>query len=166
MADRLTPYDTEHVQLFIDLDDVVAFARQVETDLNRALKTYGLSCSDWLILRRLLRDGPTFAFRIAAATGLHKSAISRSLILLQHLQLVRRQQDFVDLCASQVHLTEVGRRTAEELEELVAGYGSCRVAGLDQADVSAFVRVLAVLAAATVPAEGEPDPGQKGQSLT
>ncbi|MFO7855684.1 MAG: MarR family transcriptional regulator [Paracoccaceae bacterium] len=118
---------------------------------------FGLSRDEWRVLDAAARHdgGPTRA--IQEATGLDKVAVSRAATALEDRGLIRRTEDRADRRIKIVHVTGRGADMVQEVERIVRAREAYLLEDLEDAERSAFERILGLL---TERAErlGRPEP--------
>ena len=104
---------------------------------------HGLSFADFAILLQL-RRAPEDRLRrvdLTAQLGLTPSAVTRALIPLEKIGLVKREVAERDARVGYARLTAAGRRTLDEAIETAEGIGNDVVPG-DARQVAELIRVL------------------------
>ncbi len=96
---------------------VVKAARQMEANLNRALREEGLSFFPGLLLVAVFfeADGPVSPSQLAASFSTTRGNISHSLSALEARGLVKRQVDAEDARVLRILIRPEGRRVAMRL---------------------------------------------------
>lgn len=95
-----------------------------------------------LILRVLLREGPTTVAGLAATTNVDIAAVSRQLRRLEVSGLIRRASDPRDARVTVVALTPDGRRAAKRIREVGLRHIEGALAAWPRADRSRLAHLL------------------------
>ena len=132
--------------LTLCLDLARAYAGMVRLIDGRLGSLHGLSFGDFAVLRALDRapNGKLRRVDLAAALGLTPAAVTRSLIPLEKIGLVKREADKNDARVGYASLTAAGQRLLKEATESAA-LVSEEVFSLDPGEVSDLSTLFAKL---------------------
>jgi DNA-binding MarR family transcriptional regulator len=86
--------------------------------LSRELGEFGVSVSEWIVLRELQRTGPRSPRLLALDLGLTESAMSRLVVRLERNMFVERSRNSGGRRRWQLSVTSVGRSVLPTLEHL------------------------------------------------
>ncbi|MFO0762721.1 MAG: MarR family winged helix-turn-helix transcriptional regulator [Byssovorax sp.] len=95
--------------------------RALWTAAARELEANDFSMLHWVLIAHLVRNGPSTQRKIAAATAQHPAGVSRTLVELEGLGLIRRRRDPSDRRRSHVEITAAGRKAFEQARPHVIG---------------------------------------------
>lgn len=127
----------------------------------KALATRGIHPGQAFCLRFVAeRDGMSQR-DLAEALHLAPPTVSRMLQSLEKSGAVERRPDADDQRVTRVYLTESGRRTAAEMQDVAASYVNATIGALPEDDRRELARLLEELGASIERAGGEA-PGEAG----
>jgi MarR family transcriptional regulator for hemolysin len=141
-------YDQTLMNLTVSLTHV---ARAYRAALDKVAADYGLSqATAWPVLWiGRMGDGVRPGV-LADAVGLEPSSLVRIIDHLIETGLVERHDDAQDRRAKTLHLTEVGKERAGQIEKALVPFRRKLFDGVDEADIVACLRVLDSLNSAIV----------------
>ena len=124
---------------------VAQSARQWRRAIDRELQPLGLTEATWLPLLHLSRSGqPPRQKDLAGALQLDSSSVVRLLDALQSAGLIYREEG-QDRRAKTVALTDAGRATVRQVEDVVDAVRARYLASLPQEDLAIAFRVVGQL---------------------
>ncbi len=104
---------------------------------------HGLGIPEWRVLAWLAARGAMSGRALVDITHMHKTKVSRAASSLARRGLIARRRSSEDQRESILSLTEAGMRVHADLVPLAIAYARELTAGLDPADIAAFLRVVA-----------------------
>jgi DNA-binding MarR family transcriptional regulator len=108
-------------------------------------RRYRIGVPEWRILVTLGQYGVMTAKAIGAHTHMHKTKVSRAVVLLEKRKLLVRRSNRADMRESFLSLTAAGRAMYEELAPHALDFARRLIEILPPADREAFNRALAQL---------------------
>jgi DNA-binding MarR family transcriptional regulator len=103
---------------------------------------YGIGVVEWRLMMFIGRATETRANRICSETDLDKGAVSRSLGVLQRMDIVSVKEDGSDSRRNNVALTAKGRALHDEIVPVALERQRQMLAGLTPAEIEAFMAVI------------------------
>ncbi|HTN76123.1 MAG TPA: MarR family winged helix-turn-helix transcriptional regulator [Pirellulaceae bacterium] len=105
------------------LDDHLGYwlrfvSNHVSQAFTRKVEARGVTVAEWVLMREMLRAGPTNPSELAAGLGLTRGAISKLIERLSRKQLVERSAGGEDRRYQQVALTPAGEQLVPALAQL------------------------------------------------
>lgn len=133
---KLPPIDHVQKNFFFLMAQI---NRQWRRIIDRKLQPLGITEAMWLPLLHLVRaTEPMRQKDLAASLSLDSSSVVRLIDMLESGKLVERFEG-ADRRAKNVHLTALGRSTAQHVEELVSEGRDCVLASVSERElVDAF----------------------------
>ena len=120
-------------------------ARTLDRALDEALTAAGGSLATWLVLQVLGSGDHATQAEVARAVGVRQPTLTHHLDSLERSGFVTRHRKAGDRRASQVRLTDEGRRLFVRLRRVAAAFDGQLRAGLTAAEVGQLERLLAQL---------------------
>jgi MarR family transcriptional regulator, transcriptional regulator for hemolysin len=120
-------------------------ARTLDRALDQALTAAGGSLATWLVLQALGTGEHATQAEVARAVGVRQPTLTHHLDSLERSGFVTRHRDAGDRRASQVRLTDEGRRLFVRLRRVAAAFDGQLRAGLTSSEVADLERLLAQL---------------------
>ena len=112
---------------------------EVETEVNRHARAYGLKIEGVRVLFRLLAKDHLTVNELARLTGIETSTLSRLLDRMSAKGLLKRSRDSSDKRTVQVSLTVKGRKLAQQHRPVYyKDYDKVLLAGFDAAEGAQF----------------------------
>lgn len=112
---------------------------EVETEVNKHARAYGLKIEGVRVLFRLLAKDHMSVNELARLTGIETSTLSRLLDRMSAKGLLKRSRDSSDKRSVQVSLTVKGRKLAQQHRPVYyKDYDKVLLAGFDAAEGAAF----------------------------
>lgn len=112
---------------------------EVETEVNKHARAYGLKIEGVRVLFRLLAKDHLSVNELARLTGIETSTLSRLLDRMSAKGLLKRARDGIDKRSVQVSLTAKGRKLAQQHRPVYyKDYDKVLLAGFDAAEGTAF----------------------------
>lgn len=109
------------MNMSFELDDFLPYhlnkaAVRVSADFAKSYKSrHGLLPADWRVLAHLGTTGPMTARQICAASGTHKTKISRAVYSLERRRWLKRASDNTDRRREWLSLTKAGQRAFDTI---------------------------------------------------
>ena len=120
-------------------------ARTLDRALDQALTAAGGSLATWLVLQALGTGEYATQAEVARAVGVRQPTLTHHLDSLERSGFVTRHRDAGDRRASQVRLTDEGRRLFVRLRRVAAAFDGQLRAGLTSSEMADLERLLAQL---------------------
>ena len=112
---------------------------EVETEVNKHARAYGLKIEGVRVLFRLLAKDHLTVNELARLTGIETSTLSRLLDRMSAKGLLKRSRDGSDKRSVQVSLTVKGRKLAQQHRPVYyKDYDNVLLAGFDAAESAQF----------------------------
>jgi DNA-binding MarR family transcriptional regulator len=93
-------------------------SNHVSQGFQRKVEAAGVTVSEWVILRELLRLGSTSPTALCDAIGMTKGAVSKLISRLEHKQLITRTSGSDDRRTQTIELTRAGKTLVPKLARL------------------------------------------------
>ncbi len=110
-----------------------------------AVRTFGVSSQQAIILAAIYDEPGCGVKRITERTGMFQPVVSRSLGSLVRLSLLERRRSSTDARATELHLTEAGRRAVNEVRDEWRGSLQKACASLTEEQAAALMPSLSLV---------------------
>eukprot|EP00903_Cladosiphon_okamuranus_P021094 g19377.t1 len=110
-----------------------------------AVRTFGVSSQQAIILAAIYDEPGCGVKRITERTGMFQPVVSRSLGSLVRLSLLERRRSSTDARATELHLTEAGRRAVNEIRDEWRGTLQKACASLSEEQAAALMPSLSLV---------------------
>jgi MarR family transcriptional regulator for hemolysin len=123
--------------------EVAETARLIRREANRRAAILGATKAQWRVLARLSRAGDAIRqVELAEALDVEPITLCRMIDRLEEAGLVERRRDADDRRAWRIHLTPAAAPVLARLEAMGLVFNADILAGVDEADRAAALRVL------------------------
>ena len=106
------------------------------------VERYGLGVPEWRVLVTLGQFGVMTGKAVGAHSHMHKTKVSRAVVLLERRKLVSRRANRADLREAFLSLTPAGREVYTELAPIALDFARDLLESVDAADRAALDRAL------------------------
>lgn len=123
--------------------EVAETARLIRREANRRASVLGATKAQWRVLARLGKTGDGVRqIELADALDIEPITLCRMIDRLEEAGLVERRRDDADRRAWRIHLTEAAAPVLAKLEAMGLVFNADILAGIDESDRAAALRVL------------------------
>ena len=110
--------------------------------MNGVLRSYGLGSTQWYVLHRLIKEGPTMQRDFVRLLQIERATLSGIVSTLVRKGLIKQLPDPEDQRQRMLHLTDTGKKLWKKLPDPIALSQSIAFNGVDRRDLATASRVL------------------------
>ena len=121
---------------------VIKLSHAIALDMERRLKTYDVTMSQWTILKQLWQQEGRSQVELQELLGLDKATVTGLVQRMTHLGLIRRRSDPSDKRVQRVFLTEQGRALEQITTSLVEEVNAHALEQFSDDEQAFFLRLL------------------------
>ena len=117
-------------------------AHMMSLDMDRRLKAYEVTISQWAILKQLWQQEGRSQVELQELLGLDGATITGLIQRMVHLDLIQRRPDLSDRRVQRVFLTERGRQLEQVTKAFEDAVNSRALKGFSADERTFFIRLL------------------------
>ena len=121
---------------------IIKLAHAMALDMDRRLKTYDVTMSQWTMLKQLWQQEGRSQVELQELLGLDGATVTGLVQRMTHLGLIQRSPDPSDKRVQRVFLTERGRALEQITTSLVEEVNAHTVEGFSTDERDFFIRLL------------------------
>lgn len=121
---------------------IIKLAHMMALDMDRRLKAYEVTISQWAILKHLWQQEGRSQVELQELLGLDGATITGLIQRMIHLDLIQRRPDPSDRRVQRVFLTERGRNLEQVTKALEDAVNSRALKGFSADERTFFIRLL------------------------